>query len=106
MVTKANQQKLTDSIDVVQWTALGDDTEAAAETRKRARQCGPETVAFLNFVMRTDGFASVTQRVRGASTLLEVGEFLSIEAKPTGLFPRDGGRRRRRWAAGGLGLDP
>jgi hypothetical protein len=86
MAIKANQQKLTETVEAVQWTAHGDDAEAAAETRKRARQCGPDAVAFLNFVVRADGFASVTQRVRAASTLLEVGEFLSSEAKPTGLF--------------------
>ena len=86
MATKANQQKLSETIDAVQWTAHGDDAEAAAETRKRARQCGPDAVAFLSFVVRADGFASVMQRVRAASTLLEVGEFLSIDAKPTGLF--------------------
>jgi hypothetical protein len=86
MPVRANQQKLTEVINAVQWTAHGDDAEAAAETRKRARQCGPDAVAFLSFVVRTDGFASVTQRVRAASTLLEVAEFLSSEAKATGLF--------------------
>lgn len=29
-----------------QWTAHGDDAEAAAETRKPARQCAPDAVAF------------------------------------------------------------
>jgi hypothetical protein len=43
-------------------------------------------VASLSSVVRTDGFASAAQRVRAASTLLEVGEFLSTEAKATGLF--------------------
>ncbi|WP_027526108.1 hypothetical protein [Bradyrhizobium sp. Ec3.3] len=85
-VLKVNQQKLTETINAVQWTARGDDAEAATETRKRARQCGPDAVAFLSFVVRSDGFASVTQRVRAASTLLEVGEFLSSETKSTGLF--------------------
>jgi hypothetical protein len=85
-VLKVNQQKLTETINAVQWTARGDDAEAAMETRKRARLSGPEAVAFLSFVVRTDGFASAAQRVRAASTLLEVGEFLSSEAKATGLF--------------------
>jgi len=85
-VPKVSQQKITQAINAVQWTVSSDDVEAAAETRKRARQCGPDAVAFLNFVVRTDKFASVTQRVRAASTLLEVGEFLSSEAKETGLF--------------------
>jgi hypothetical protein len=85
-VPKVVQKEVTQTIDAVQWAVRGDDVEAAAETRKRARQCGPDAVAFLDFVMRTDKFASVTQRVRAASTLLEVGEFLSSEAKETGLF--------------------
>jgi hypothetical protein len=85
-VPKVTQQKITQTIDAVQWTVSGDDAEAAAETRKRARQCGPDAVAFLNFVVRADKFASVTQRVRAASVLLEVGEFLTTEAKETGLF--------------------
>ena len=85
-VPKMTQQKITQTIDAVQWTARGDDAEAAAETRRRARQCGPDAVAFLHYVLRTDKFASATQRVRAASTLLEVGEFLSSEAKETGLF--------------------
>jgi hypothetical protein len=37
-------------------------------------------------VVRTDNFTSITRRVRAASTLLEVGEFLSPDAKTTGLF--------------------
>src|SRR5215472_18623955 len=85
-IPKVSQQKITQAIDAVQWAVSGDDAEAAVETRKRARQCGPDAVAFLHYVVRTDKFASVTQRVRAASTLLEVGEFLSSEAKETGLF--------------------
>jgi hypothetical protein len=85
-VPKVTQQKITQMIDAVQWTVRGDDAEAAAETRKRARQCGPDAVAFLNFVVRTDKFASAAQRVRAASTLLEVGEFLSSETREIGLF--------------------
>ena len=85
-VPKVVQKEITQTIDAVQWTAQGDDAEAAAETRKRARQCGPDAVAFLHYVLRTDKFASATQRVRAASTLLEVGEFLSSETKETGLF--------------------
>ena len=85
-VPKVPQKTITQTIDAVQWTAHGDDAEAAAETRKRARQCGPDAVAFLYHVLITDKFSSVTQRVRAASTLLEAGEFLSTEAKETGLF--------------------
>jgi hypothetical protein len=86
MALKTNQQKISKAIDAVQWSVSGDDAEAAAETRKRGRLSGPDAMAFLNFVMRTDNFASVAQRVRAATTLLEVGEFLSTEAKTTGLF--------------------
>jgi len=85
-VPKVTQKTITQTIDAVQWTAHGDDAEAATETRKRARQCGPDAVAFLNYVLKTDKFASAAQRVRAANTLLEVGEFLSSEAKETGLF--------------------
>jgi hypothetical protein len=85
-VPKVTQQKIAQPIDPVQWTAHGDDAEAAAETKRRARQCGPDAVAFLRHVLITDKFASAAQRVRAASVLLEVGEFLSSEAKETGLF--------------------
>ena len=37
-------------------------------------------------MLRTDRFASAAQRVRAASVLLEVGEFLSSKARKTGLF--------------------
>ena len=85
-VPKVSQQKITQTIDAVQWAVSGDDAEAAAETRKRARQCGPDCVALLHHVVRSDNFASITQRVRAASTLLEAGGFLSSEAKETGIF--------------------
>ena len=83
---KMPQQKITQTTDAVKWAVSGDDAEAAAETRKRARQCGPDCVALLHHVVRSDNFASITQRVRAASTLLEAGGFLSSEAKETGLF--------------------
>src|SRR5262245_66567602 len=83
---KVSQQKITQTMDAVQWSVSGDGAEAAAETRKRARQCGPDCVALLHHVVRSDNFASITQRVRAASTLLEAGGFLSSEAKETGLF--------------------
>jgi hypothetical protein len=83
---KTSQKAITSVIDAVRWTARGDAGEATAETRKRARQCGPDAIAFLNYVMRSDAFASIAQRVRAATTLLEVGQFLSFEAKETGLF--------------------
>ena len=85
-IPKMPQKTITQTIDAVQWAVSGDDAEAAAETRKRARLCGPDCVALLHHVVRSDNFASITQRVRAASVLLEVGEFLSTEAKSTGLF--------------------
>ena len=85
-IPKVTQQKITQTIDAVQWAVSSDDAEAAAETRKRARQCGPDAIALLHYVVRTDKFASAAQRVRAASTLLEAGGFLSSEAKETGLF--------------------
>jgi hypothetical protein len=72
-VPKVPQKTITQMIYAVQWTAQGDDSEAAAETRKRARQCGPDAIAFLAFVLRDDGYASPAQRVRSATVLLEVG---------------------------------
>ncbi len=83
---KMTQQKITQTTDAVKWAVNGDDAETAAETRKRARQCGPDCVALLHHVVITDNFASTTQRVRAASTLLEAGGFLSSEAKETGIF--------------------
>ena len=85
-VAKVPQKTITQMIDALQWGVSGDDAEAAAETRKRARQCGPDCVALLHHVVITDNFASTTQRVRAASTLLEAGGFLSSEAKETGIF--------------------
>ena len=89
-VPKMPQKTITQTIDAVQWAVSGDDAEAAAETRKRARQCGPDCVALLHHVARSDNFASITQRVRAASTLLEAGGFLSSEAKETGMFREEG----------------
>jgi hypothetical protein len=91
MVAKVSRAQVTQEVDALRWAVSGDDAVAAQETRRRARQCGPDAVAFLNFVMRTDNFASVPQRTRAASIILEVGEFLSSEAKPTGLFGGDPG---------------
>ena len=85
-ITKVPQRAITQVIDALQWGESGDDAEAATETRKRARLCGPDCVALLYHVVQSDNFASVTQRVRAASTLLEAGGFLSSEAKETGIF--------------------
>jgi hypothetical protein len=87
MVLKVAQPEVTEAIEAVKWTTQGDDQEAAAETRKRARQVGPICVAFLCHVVKSDSFASPVQRVRSAVALLEVGGFIATSAKePTGLF--------------------
>jgi hypothetical protein len=86
MAPKVTQDQVTETINAVQWTAHGDDVEAAAVTRRRARQCGPDCIALLHHVVRSDNFASITQRVRASIALLEAGEFLTPEAKATDLF--------------------
>ena len=80
------QKTITQVIDAMQWKVSGDDAEAATETRKRAVLSGPDAVALLHFVVITDKFASVSQRVRAASVLLDVGGFTTSEPKETGLF--------------------
>ena len=87
---KATQPQVSQAIDATKWATGGDDGEAAAETRKRARLCGPDAVAFLAYVMRDDKFASSAQRVRAASMLLEAAGFLTPEARETCLFRADG----------------
>lgn len=96
--TKMPQRNITQTIDALQWAVSSDDAEAAAETRKRARQVGPECVALLRYVVISDKIASIAQRVRAASTLLAVGEFLTSEAKETGLFhePENGSDEREK----------
>jgi hypothetical protein len=74
------------TVDAVQRAVTGDDPEVAAETRKRARQCGPDCVELLHHVVITDKIASIAQRVRAASTRLEAGGFLSSE--PRSSLPR------------------
>jgi hypothetical protein len=43
-------------------------------------------VTFLRHVVRTEGFATVPQRVRAACAVLEFGGFLSSETRSTGAF--------------------
>ena len=94
MVFKVAQPQVSEAIDVVKWTAQGDDQEAAAETRKRSKLTGPDCVAFLHHVVRSDSFASPPQRVRAAVTLMEAGGFVASAAKePTGLFSDDDDRK-------------
>jgi hypothetical protein len=85
-ITKAPQKTVAQAIDALHWTLNGDDAEAAAETRKRARLAGPDCVTFLHYVVRTDDFSSVPQRVRAANTLMDAGGYLSSATKETGLF--------------------
>jgi hypothetical protein len=95
MVLKVAQPQVSEAIDVVKWTAQGDDQEAAAaETRRRSRLTGPDCVAFLHHVVRSESFASPVQRVRAAVTLMEAGGFVASAAKePTGLFSEDDDRK-------------
>jgi hypothetical protein len=65
---------------------LKDDAAAMAETRKRARQCGPAAVAFLHHVLVTEELATIPQRIRVANLLLEAAGFLAFENKDTGIF--------------------
>jgi hypothetical protein len=83
---KATQPQVSLAIDATKWLVSGDDGEAAAETRRRAKLTGPDCVAFLHYVLKADGFASPPQRVRCATTLLEAAGLLSPVAKETGLF--------------------
>jgi hypothetical protein len=53
-ISKMPPPKIAQTIDVLRWTMSGDDADAATETRRRARLCGPDAVAFLSFVMRSD----------------------------------------------------
>jgi hypothetical protein len=85
-VTKVPQKTITQAVDALRWTLNGDETEAAAETRRRARLAGPDCVTFLHYVVRTDEFSTVPQRVRAANTLMDAGGYLSSATKETGLF--------------------
>jgi hypothetical protein len=49
---KATQPQVSQATDATKCSTSGDDGEAAAETHKRARLCGPDAVAFLAYVMR------------------------------------------------------
>jgi hypothetical protein len=86
MTAKVKRAQVTEAAEAIRWTTHGDDTAAAEETRKRAKLCGPDAVAFLRHVLTVDDYGSVPQRVRAATVLLEVGQFLASEPKPTGLF--------------------
>lgn len=86
MAPKVGRTQVAEAVEAIKWTANSDDVASALEARRRARQVSPDCIAFLAHVVRVDGFSSVPQRVRAASTLLEVAELLQTESKPTGLF--------------------
>jgi hypothetical protein len=87
---KVSPQKIEQLIDAVAWTAHGDATASAQEARRRAQISAPDCIALLAHVVRTDGYASVAQRVRSATVLLEAAELLASESKPTNLFRAEG----------------
>ena len=43
-------------------------------------------MTFLHYVVITDEFSTVPQRVRAANTLMDAGGYLSSATKETGLF--------------------
>ena len=81
-VPKVDQGQLTAAIAAGRSAVHGDDIAAAEETLRLARLGGPDAVTFLRYVVRTEKFATVPQRVRAACAVLEVGGFL----KSTGAF--------------------
>src|SRR5262249_39374786 len=83
---KVDQRQVTTAIAAGRSASLGDDTAAAEGTLRLARLGGPDAVTFLRHVVRTEGFATVPQRVRAACAILEVGGFLSSETRSTGAF--------------------
>ena len=87
---KVSPQKIEQLIDAVAWTAHGDATASAEEARRRAKLSAPDAIALLSYVVKQDGYASVAQRVRSATVLLEAAELLASESKPTGLFHPEG----------------
>jgi hypothetical protein len=90
-VAKVSPSKIEELIDAVAWTRDGDATTSAQEARRRAQISAPDCIALLAHVVRTDGYASVAQRVRSATVLLEAAELLASErSKPTGLFRAEG----------------
>jgi hypothetical protein len=83
---KVDQGQVTTAIAAGRSVAHGDDTGAAEGTLHLARLGGPDAVTFLRHVVRTEGFATVAQRVRAACAVLEVGGFLPSETRSSGAF--------------------
>jgi hypothetical protein len=88
---KVDQGQVTTAIAAGRSAAHGDDTAAGEATLRLARLGGPDAVTFLRHVVRTEGFATVPQRVRAACAVLEVGGFLSSETRSTGAFREPAG---------------
>jgi hypothetical protein len=80
---KVDQGQVTTAIAAGRSAAHGHDA-APSETLRLARLGGPDAVNFLRHIVRTEGSATVAQRVRAACAVLEVGGFLSYETRPTG----------------------
>ena len=88
---KVDQGQVTTAIAAGRSAVHGDDAAAAEETLRLARLGGPDAVTFLRHVVRTEGFATVPQRVRAACAVLEVGGFLPSDTRSTGAFPQPEG---------------
>jgi hypothetical protein len=86
-VSKNTPPKFSQPADDVRWLS-GDENNATAEARRRARLAAPDAVAFLAHCIRDDT-ASNQQRVRSANMVLEAAGLLQNEYKPTGLFDAD-----------------
>jgi hypothetical protein len=90
MAVKVTQPKVSEAIEAVRWAVTGNDAASALEARRRARLAAPDAVAFLHFVVRSDGYASVTQRVRSSTVVLEAAGLLTPETRETRLFEAEG----------------
>jgi hypothetical protein len=86
-IPRPSQKTVTQVIDGMQWTLSGDDAEAAEETRRQCRLAGPYNAGYLIGVVRgAVAGASVAQRVRAATTLLEGGGFIKSKTEEFGVF--------------------
>jgi hypothetical protein len=81
---KAEMKQVTTAIAAGRSAAHGDDMRQRRGRRAWRGSGGPDAVNFLRHIVRTEGSATVAQRVRAACAVLEVGGFLSYETRPTG----------------------
>jgi hypothetical protein len=102
MVLKSGKVKVSEAIGAMEWLPCNDMGESAQEAQRLARKAAPDNVAFLSYVVRTDGFSSPAQRVRAATTLLDVAGLLSHDSKATGLFGGEGDEAERCAGDGGV----